>query len=348
MFARWDGGRGVFRCSLGAALALAGLLIAIPGPAGARPSVVREPQLGAHAVLALHSDSGTVLLARNAGEERAIASLTKLVAALVVRDQGLPLDGAMTLNRADYRVALGGSRTRLELNWTYHNRDLLRAALMSSDNRAVSALGRAVNLYAKALVQAMNAYVRGMGLEQTRFRGPVGLDHGNRSTAWDLARSKSELVLENALLRQQLIVLQRQGKCPSLTWRDRVLFVLLASKLPSWRAALLIVQPDTLLRWHRDLFRRVWRRKSKHEGKGGRQPLAEDIVILIKDMAQENRTWGAERIRGELLKLGITVAKSTIQTYINQVRGPLASKQTWSTFLRNHAQDIWAVDFLQT
>jgi transposase InsO family protein len=65
-------------------------------------------------------------------------------------------------------------------------------------------------------------------------------------------------------------------------------------------------------------------------------------------MAQANRTWGAERIRGELLKLGITVAKSTIQAYINQVRGPLSGKQTWSTFLRNHAQDIWACDFLQT
>jgi len=95
------------------------------------------------------------------------------------------------------------------------------------------------------------------------------------SIALDLARSKSELVLENALLRQQLIVLQQQGKRPSLTWWDRALFVLLASKLPSWRTALLIVQPDTLLRWHRDLFRRVWKRKSKRKGKGGRQPLSE-------------------------------------------------------------------------
>jgi transposase InsO family protein len=71
-------------------------------------------------------------------------------------------------------------------------------------------------------------------------------------------------------------------------------------------------------------------------------------VALIKTMANDNRTWGAERIRGELLKLGIQVAKSTIQRYINQVRSPLPSKQTWATFLRNHAKDIWAVDFLQT
>jgi putative transposase len=185
-----------------------------------------------------------------------------------------------------------------------------------------------------------------------RLRQWTRPDNSNDSlavgAARDLTRSKSELVLENALLRQQLIVLQRQVKRPTLTWRDRALFVLIASKLPSWRRALMIVQPDTLLRWHRDLFRRVWRRKSKRKGKGGRQPLAEDIVILIKNMAQANRTWGAERIRGELLKLGIEVAKSTIQKYIREVRGPLSTEQTWSTFLRNHAQEIWACDFLQT
>jgi putative transposase len=164
----------------------------------------------------------------------------------------------------------------------------------------------------------------------------------------DLTRTKSELVLENALLRQQLIVLQRYVKRPAVTWRDRALFVFIASKLPSWKTALMIVQPDTLLRWHRDLFRRVWTGKSKRKGKKGREPLAEDIVSLIKTMAKDNRTWGAERIRGELLKLGIKVAKSTIQTYINQVRSPVPTKQTWATFLRNHAKDIWAVDFLQT
>jgi putative transposase len=87
----------------------------------------------------------------------------------------------------------------------------------------------------------------------------------------DLTRSKSELVFENVLLRQQLIVLQRQVKRPILTWRDRALFVLIASKLPGWKTALMIVQPDTLLRWHRDLFRRVWRRRSRRKGKKGVQ-----------------------------------------------------------------------------
>ena len=120
-------------------------------------------------------------------------------------------------------------------------------------------------------------------------------------------------MLENALLRQQLIVLNRHTKRPALSWRDRALFVLLASKLRTWKQALLIVQPDTVLRWHRELFRRIWRRKSRSESKPGRPPLDDDVVALIKRMANENLTWGAKRIRGELKKLGIEVAKSTIQ-----------------------------------
>jgi putative transposase len=164
----------------------------------------------------------------------------------------------------------------------------------------------------------------------------------------DITRSKTELVLENALLRQQLSVLQRQIQRPKLSWRDRALIVLLASKLRSWRQALVIVQPDTVLRWHRDLFRRVWKRKTKSNKEPGRPPLTDQVVALIKQMAEENHTWGAKRIRGELLKLGLRVSKSAIQKYIAQVRSSLPPKQNWSTFLRNHASQIWACDFLQT
>ena len=155
-------------------------------------------------------------------------------------------------------------------------------------------------------------------------------------------------MLENALLRQQLIVLKRQTKRPKLTWRDRALFVLLASKLRTWKQSLLIVRPDTVLRWHRELFHRVWRCKSRSESKPGRPPLSDYVVALIKRMAKENRTWGAERIRGELLKLRIKIGKSTIQKYMRAVREPLASKQTWATFLHNHASQIWACDFAHT
>ena len=169
------------------------------------------------------------------------------------------------------------------------------------------------------------------------------------NAALDLTRSKPELVLENALLRQQLIVLKRQTKHPKLTWPDRSLIVLLASKLRTWKDALVIVQPDTVLRWHRELFRHFWKRRSRPKQKRGKPPLTDDVVALIKQMAKENLSWGAERIRGELLKLKVKVSKSAIQKYIQDVRKSSRSpKQTWVTFLRNHATEIWTCDFLQT
>ena len=164
----------------------------------------------------------------------------------------------------------------------------------------------------------------------------------------DATRSKSELMLENALLRQQLIVLDRQVKRPQLSWRERGIMVLLASKLRNWKGALLIVQPDTVVRWHRDVFRLVWRRKSQPKQTGGRRPLSGRIVQLIRRMARENPLWGAERIRGEMLKLNRGVAKSSIQKYTQDLRRVGPSGQSWGTFLRNHASEIWACDFVQT
>jgi putative transposase len=164
----------------------------------------------------------------------------------------------------------------------------------------------------------------------------------------DATRSKSDLMLENALLRQQLIVLKRQVKRPQLRWRERGIIVLLASKLRSWKAALVIVQPDTVVRWHRDLFRLVWRQKSKPKQQGGRPPLSGQVVRLMRHIARENPLWGAERIRGEMLKLNMSVAKSSIQKYTQDLRWVGPSGQTWRTFLRNHASEIWACDFLQT
>ena len=158
----------------------------------ASPTVLAKsdsgPELTAKAVLVLDTGTGKAVLARNASEVRPIASLTKLMAALVVRHRGIKLDKGTVINRDDWKVALEGCRTRLELNWTYSNRDLLHAALMASDNRAVSALGRAVGLHANGLVQAMNEQARRMGLRKTEFRGPVGIDPKNVSTAWEMAR----------------------------------------------------------------------------------------------------------------------------------------------------------------
>jgi putative transposase len=164
-------------------------------------------------------------------------------------------------------------------------------------------------------------------------------------TLADLGRSNAELVAENVLLRQQLLILKRQVKRPPVTRVDRLLLVLLARLVRNWHQALLIVQPDTLLRWHRELFRWYWKRKSKtstHKPK-----VAADTIALIRQMAKDNRLWGAERIRGELLKLGLRVCKRTIQKYMRTVRTHQPRGQKWATFLRNHAGQIWACDFLQ-
>lgn len=163
--------------------------------------------------------------------------------------------------------------------------------------------------------------------------------------ARDAVRSRRSLLAENALLRQQVIVLRRNVKRPAPDRTDRIIMVLLAALTRTWRDVLHLVQPDTLLRWHRDVFKILWRHKSKPKGQPKR--LAPDTIKLIKEMAISNATWGAKRIRGELLKLGIRVSKRTIQKYMRQVRPSGKSGQSWGTFVRNHTNNIWACDFLQ-
>ncbi len=163
-------------------------------------------------------------------------------------------------------------------------------------------------------------------------------------TLADLARSKAELMAENALLRQQLIILKRQVKRPACTKRDRILLVLLARAVRAWKQTLFIIQPETLLRWHRELFRLYWKRRSK--ASSHKPKVAAETIAMIREMAKANRLWGAERIRGELLKLGVHVCKRTIQKYMRNVRTPQPRGQKWRTFLHNHAAQIWACDFL--
>jgi len=163
-------------------------------------------------------------------------------------------------------------------------------------------------------------------------------------TGVDLARTRGHLLAKNALLRQQLLVLRRSVARPAVTPTDRAVLVLLAGRVRAWRQALLLVQPATLLRWHRAGFQALWRRKSRPGP--GRPPLPADTVALIRRLAADNPLWGAERIRGELGKLGLRVAKRTIQTDLRGVTAPRPHGQSWAAFLRNHAQTIWACDFL--
>jgi len=158
----------------------------------------------------------------------------------------------------------------------------------------------------------------------------------------DLTRKRQDLLVENAILRQQLIVLKRSVKRPQFTTGDRTRLTLLARLTTFWQSAIYLVQPDTILRWHRDLFRLYWKWKSTPKSREPRIP--RETIELIKKMARENPRWGTKKIHGELLKLEIVVDKRTISKYIKQVR-KRSGGQNWRTFLKNHAHGIWACDF---
>ena len=121
-----------------------------------------------------------------------------------------------------------------------------------------------------------------------------------------------------------------------------MLLVLLARAVRTWKLALFIVQPETLLRWHRQGFKLY--RKYKSRAASAKPKISAETVALIKEMASNNRLWGAERIRGELLKLGLHVCKRTIQKYMRSVRTTRPGGQKLSTFLHTHAEQIWACD----
>ena len=159
-----------------------------------------------------------------------------------------------------------------------------------------------------------------------------------------LLKSRRNLVLENAALRQQLLVLSRNAKRPRWHPADRVFWVWLSLAWNQWRSALRLVQPETVIHWHWQGFRLFWRRKSR-AGQAGRKRVARETIALIQEMSAANPLWGAPRIHGELLKLGISVAQRTVGKYI--VRQPgRSSGQTWTTFLRNHLGQMVSVDFL--
>src|ERR1700736_2718726 len=154
-------------------------------------------------------------------------------------------------------------------------------------------------------------------------------------------KAKIRLEVENAALRHQLVVLRRQLKGRArLTNNDRWFFVQLCRWFPSILPVLMIIRPETLVRWHRAGFRRYWRWRSRSPG--GRPPIEAELRALIRQMSTENQLWGAPRIHGELLKLGFSVAQSTVAKYMVKRRGP--PSQGWRTFLRNHAPDIAGMD----
>jgi putative transposase len=163
-----------------------------------------------------------------------------------------------------------------------------------------------------------------------------------RESAWKDA--------EILVLRHQLAVLQRQqAHRPRLTWADRALIASLIGVIPKVRRAglRLLVTPETVLRWHRDLLRRRWAAKS-HAGRGGRPATRRDVRGLVLGLAKENPSWGYRRIHGELAGLGVRVAPSTVWEILSKAGidpAPRRSGPTWAQFLRSQAEALIATDF---
>ena len=151
-----------------------------------------------------------------------------------------------------------------------------------------------------------------------------------------------QLALENLALRQQLTVYRRTVARPRLRRGDRLFWVALSRLWRGWKQALVIVAPDTVLCWQRRRFRDYWTRRSRRSVVG-RPPVAPEIRALVAQMAAANPLWGAPRIHGELLKLGIDVAERTVSRLMPK-RRPSPS-QTWRTFLTNHVRDLVSIDF---
>ncbi len=153
--------------------------------------------------------------------------------------------------------------------------------------------------------------------------------------------SRLSLATEILVLRQQLLVLNRTAKRAKLRRRDRLFWVFISRLWKDWWETLIIVKPDTVIKWHREGFRLYWRWKSK--APIGRPPIDKEIRELIRRMARENPLWGAPRIQSELHLLGFNVTERTVAMY--RIKRANPPSQTWRTFLANHANQIAAVDF---
>ena len=154
-------------------------------------------------------------------------------------------------------------------------------------------------------------------------------------------RTHREVALENLALRQQLAVWKARQPRPQLTATDRIFWVVLSRLWTNWRHSLQVVRPETVVGWHRQGFRLYWAWKSRR--RRGRPAIRTELRDLIRRMSRANPLWGAPRIHGELLKLGLTVSQATVSKYMLRSRRP--PSQAWRPFLNNHAPDVIAMDF---
>jgi hypothetical protein len=157
-----------------------------------------------------------------------------------------------------------------------------------------------------------------------------------------LFQSRRSLQFEIVALRHQLNVYQRTVKRPRIGPGDRVLWCWFARRWSEWRSSLVFVQTGTVIAWQHKRSRDHWTKLSKH-GKPGRPLVSKEIRVLIRKMSEANTGWDSPRIVGELHKLGIDIAKSTVEKYRVRFRKP--SSPTWKAFLNNHVKDLVSIDF---
>ena len=158
-----------------------------------------------------------------------------------------------------------------------------------------------------------------------------------------ILKERRDLALENLALRQQLVVLKRSGKRLAIKKKDRVFWVWLSRFWREWRESLIIVKPETVVGWHLKRFRVYWMKLSRRRY-GGRPAVGPKVKALIEQMAEANPLWGAPRVHGELLKLGIEISERTVSRLIPKPKEP--PSQTWRAFLDNHLNEMVSIDFL--
>jgi hypothetical protein len=159
-------------------------------------------------------------------------------------------------------------------------------------------------------------------------------------------RSRRDLLLENLALRQQLVILKAKRPQPRIALSDRLFWVFLRRLWPGWKQALMLVQPVTVVGWHRAGFKLYWKWLSRHRACVGRRPIRKELRELIFRMVAENPTWGAPRIHGELKMLGFDISERSVLRWMRKApRSPEPAKR-WAAFLSNHREAIAAMDFL--
>jgi transposase InsO family protein len=160
-----------------------------------------------------------------------------------------------------------------------------------------------------------------------------------------LFRLRQDLLVENLALRQQLSVLKRRNRRPKLAALDKLFWVLARRFWSGWEKSLLIVTPETVVRWHRAGFRLYWRLISKVKKQVGRHSLSKEVRDVIFRIVAENPTWGAPRIHGELLMLGFDVSERSVSRWMKRAPRDSERARRWLAFLRNHREAIAAMDF---